>query len=98
MERHDNELCKGYREEIDTLLVFAGLFSAVVTAFSVESYQWLQDDPNDALIGLLSQIARSVAANGSVTISAQSSGLPRSVSTRINIYWFLALSLSLTAA
>ncbi|EJD44293.1 hypothetical protein AURDEDRAFT_20255, partial [Auricularia subglabra TFB-10046 SS5] len=30
-------LCKGYREEIDTLLVFAGLFSAVVTAFAIES-------------------------------------------------------------
>ncbi|EJD38964.1 hypothetical protein AURDEDRAFT_26816, partial [Auricularia subglabra TFB-10046 SS5] len=61
IETHDNELCQGYREEIDTLLVFAGLFSAVVTAFTVESYQWLQDDPNDAIAGLLSQIARSVS-------------------------------------
>ncbi|EJD44222.1 hypothetical protein AURDEDRAFT_27370, partial [Auricularia subglabra TFB-10046 SS5] len=41
MAKHDDEICKAYREEIDTLLVFAGLFSAVVTAFTVESYQWL---------------------------------------------------------
>ncbi|EJD44337.1 hypothetical protein AURDEDRAFT_166717 [Auricularia subglabra TFB-10046 SS5] len=41
MEKYDAELCKAYREEIDTLLVFAGLFSAVVTGFTVKSYQWL---------------------------------------------------------
>ncbi|EJD44327.1 hypothetical protein AURDEDRAFT_20625, partial [Auricularia subglabra TFB-10046 SS5] len=39
VEKYDAELCKAYREEIDTLLVFAGLFSAVVTGFTTESYQ-----------------------------------------------------------
>ncbi|EJD44295.1 hypothetical protein AURDEDRAFT_65360 [Auricularia subglabra TFB-10046 SS5] len=58
MEKHDSELCKAYREEIDTLLVFAGLFSAVVTGFTVESYQWLNDDPSDAMISLLAQICK----------------------------------------
>lgn len=57
VEKDDAEECKAYREEIDTLLVFAGLFSAAVTAFTIESYQWLQSDPNDAIIALLSQIA-----------------------------------------
>lgn len=95
IEKHDAISCKAYREEIDTLLVFAGLFSAVVTAFTIESYQWLQDDPNDAIIALLSQIAQ--AGNQSHT-SAVSGGLPDAVSARINAYWFLSLTLSLASA
>ncbi|KAL0577420.1 hypothetical protein V5O48_004560 [Marasmius crinis-equi] len=33
---YDDEMVDGWKEEIDTLLVFAGLFSAVVTSFTVE--------------------------------------------------------------
>ncbi|EJD42105.1 hypothetical protein AURDEDRAFT_68014 [Auricularia subglabra TFB-10046 SS5] len=69
-------MCDAYREQIDTLLVFAGLFSAVVTAFAAESYQWLQQCRQFAL----------------------SSGLPGPVSVRINSYWFLSLTLSLSCA
>ncbi|EEB89832.1 hypothetical protein MPER_12031, partial [Moniliophthora perniciosa FA553] len=39
VSRHDEDMVKGWRDDIDTLLVFAGLFSAVVTAFVIESYQ-----------------------------------------------------------
>ncbi|EJD44298.1 hypothetical protein AURDEDRAFT_104033, partial [Auricularia subglabra TFB-10046 SS5] len=99
VEKYDSELCKAYREEIDTLLVFAGLFSAVVTGFTIESYQWLNDDPSDAMISLLAQIAQSVSANDTAPLTVQSSsGMPLSVSTRINAYWFVSLSLSLVAA
>ncbi|EJD36891.1 hypothetical protein AURDEDRAFT_22995, partial [Auricularia subglabra TFB-10046 SS5] len=62
VEKYDAGLCQTYREQIDTLLVFAGLFSAVVTAFSIESYQWLQDDPNAKAAELLAQIANLLAA------------------------------------
>ncbi|EJD46863.1 hypothetical protein AURDEDRAFT_22173, partial [Auricularia subglabra TFB-10046 SS5] len=48
VENHDRGMCEAYREQIDTLLVFAGLFSAVVTAFTVESYHWLHADAADA--------------------------------------------------
>ncbi|EJD44290.1 hypothetical protein AURDEDRAFT_27191, partial [Auricularia subglabra TFB-10046 SS5] len=99
LEKYDAELCKAYREEIDTLLVFAGLFSAVVTAFSIESYQWLQDGSDDLMIGLLTHIARSVARNDTAPLPTLSSpAMPRSASIRINTYWFLSLSLSLSAA
>ncbi|KAF8990451.1 hypothetical protein BDZ89DRAFT_1195172 [Hymenopellis radicata] len=30
---------------MNSILIFAGLFSAVVTAFTIESYQWLEADP-----------------------------------------------------
>lgn len=91
VEKYDAEMCKAYREEIDTLLVFAGLFSAVVTGFTVEAYQWLQEDSNDAILTVLSQIASSVGPTTSVAAAPTSSGMARSVSIRINAYWFLAL-------
>lgn len=100
MEAHDLNICKAYREEIDTLLVFAGLFSSVVTAFSVESYQWFKNDSDDALLILLSQIAQSTFPNITYPprLPAADSGIHPTVRTRINAYWFLALSLSLSAA
>ncbi|EJD44350.1 hypothetical protein AURDEDRAFT_18362, partial [Auricularia subglabra TFB-10046 SS5] len=98
MEKYDAELCKAYREEIDTLLVFAGLFSAVVAGFTVESYQWLQDDPNDAIIAILTQIAASMEPNNTVSVAAPSPTMAQSVSSRINAYWFISLALSLSAA
>ncbi|KAJ8455484.1 hypothetical protein ONZ51_g12442 [Trametes cubensis] len=39
---YSNELIKRWREEIDAYLVFAGLLSAILTAFNVESYRMLQ--------------------------------------------------------
>lgn len=39
----------------------AGLFSAVVTAFTVESYTWLQQDPGDASNALLTQISQQLS-------------------------------------
>ncbi|KAF9467504.1 hypothetical protein BDZ94DRAFT_1155683, partial [Collybia nuda] len=52
MDASDDGMCKGWREQIDTLIIFAGLFSATVTAFAVESYQWLQESPSDTLARL----------------------------------------------
>uniref|UniRef100_A0A0W0EXN4 DUF6535 domain-containing protein n=1 Tax=Moniliophthora roreri TaxID=221103 RepID=A0A0W0EXN4_MONRR len=46
-----------WKEDIDTLLVFAGLFSAVVAAFAIESYQWLSENLADATVALLVQIS-----------------------------------------
>ncbi|ESK92249.1 hypothetical protein Moror_4711 [Moniliophthora roreri MCA 2997] len=95
--RHDDDMVKNYKEDIDTQLVFAGLFSAVVTAFLIESYQWLSEDPADATVALLMQI--SVQLNPSQSIPAER--LPfeaDSFSIRINCFWFLSLILSLTSA
>ncbi|KZV96329.1 hypothetical protein EXIGLDRAFT_643272 [Exidia glandulosa HHB12029] len=101
VEKYDKGLCESYREQIDTLLVFAGLFSAVVTAFAVESYKWLQDDPTDTSAELLRQIVQ-LLANGtdSTPIAVPSLGrsLPDAAAARINLYWFLSLTLSLSTA
>lgn len=80
----------------------AGLFSAVVTAFIIESYQQLRPDPTDVVISLLQQIVSGTSnvANGtlpSVSGSPASFAAARS-SIRVNIFWFTSLVLALTVA
>ncbi|KAG8940623.1 hypothetical protein FRC03_005282 [Tulasnella sp. 419] len=43
-ERYDKEIVDGWSRALDNLLVFSGLFSAVNTAFIIETYQLLQPD------------------------------------------------------
>lgn len=77
----------------------AGLFSAVVTAFVIETYQGLQEDPNDTIILLLSRISDSLENPLNVTKSSDSlipQFSPSSSIIRINIYFFISLILSLT--
>ncbi|EEB98162.1 hypothetical protein MPER_02379 [Moniliophthora perniciosa FA553] len=91
-------MVKGWRDDIDTLLVFAGLFSAVVTAFVIESYKWLDKDPADTTVTLLTQLI-SVQVNGSQSVSFEPTQFkPDASSIRINVFWFLSLILSLTSA
>ncbi|KAK1223606.1 hypothetical protein PQX77_013519 [Marasmius sp. AFHP31] len=92
----DDGLVKGWKEDIDTLLVFAGLFSAVVTAFTIESYQWLEEQPEDTTVALLKQISWK-QINGTTPPDPQ----PFEVSTSIiciNVLWFLSLILALVDA
>ncbi|KAG7445268.1 uncharacterized protein BT62DRAFT_1006969 [Guyanagaster necrorhizus] len=96
-EKYDNEFCKGWKEDIDTLLVFAGLFSAAVTAFTVESYQWLQPNSSDISAQLLLQISRQLSDPNTTTVQANGADdfSPSHTSRRINVFWFLSLTLSL---
>ncbi|KAK7014454.1 hypothetical protein VNI00_019348, partial [Paramarasmius palmivorus] len=95
---YDEELVKGWREDIDTLLVFAGLFSAVVTAFLIESYQQLEEDPADKTNTLLEQLIY-VQLNASHCCAPQVVKFTPNASTiRVNCFWFLSLVFSLTAA
>ncbi|KDR71743.1 hypothetical protein GALMADRAFT_143541 [Galerina marginata CBS 339.88] len=97
----DKIKCNGWKEEVQNLLIFAGLFSAVVTAFVVESYKSLRQDPNDAIVGLLSHIASRLdnlqLNETAAPLSFPSSSFtPTPSSIRVNIFWFLSLILSLT--
>ncbi|KAG8941317.1 hypothetical protein FRC03_004653 [Tulasnella sp. 419] len=40
-DEFDAELLKGWNNSLDVLLIFAGLFSAINTAFIAETYSWL---------------------------------------------------------
>ncbi|EEB94327.1 hypothetical protein MPER_06873, partial [Moniliophthora perniciosa FA553] len=91
-------MVKGWRDDIDTLLVFAGLFSAVVTAFVIESYQWLAEDPADTTVTLLIHLISVQASGSQATPFEPTQFTPDPSSIRINVFWFLSLILSLTSA
>ncbi|KAJ3546209.1 hypothetical protein NM688_g5539 [Phlebia brevispora] len=99
-----------YKEDIDTLLVFTGLFSAVLTAFVVESYQELSPDPMDTVIQLLGQISMQthsyVISANMINSTISSSGPPQLETTfepslpavRVNQLWFSSLVITLITA
>ncbi|KAF9467945.1 hypothetical protein BDZ94DRAFT_1318466 [Collybia nuda] len=106
VQKFDEEMCRGWREEIDTLLVFAGLFSAAVTAFTIESYHWLQEDPDKISNQILTQISIHLVSLNSINTTAIPSASKLQVSDpftgstsaiRINAFWFTSLTLGLTA-
>ncbi|KAK1219617.1 hypothetical protein PQX77_017664 [Marasmius sp. AFHP31] len=91
----DDGLVGGWKEDIDTLLVFAGLFSAVVTAFTIESYQWLQEAPEDTTVALLKQISQQM--NGTSVPEPDMFSVSSS-DVAINVLWFLSLIIALVDA
>ncbi|KAF9262054.1 hypothetical protein L218DRAFT_830685, partial [Marasmius fiardii PR-910] len=95
---NDEDLVSGYKEDIDTRLVFAGLFSAVVTAFTIESYQWLQEDPADSTVERLRQISQQIGGQSIPSTSSPPDFAPSGSVIRINTFWFLSLILALIDA
>ncbi|KAK1231490.1 hypothetical protein PQX77_005389 [Marasmius sp. AFHP31] len=91
----DDGLVGGWKEDIDTLLVFAGLFSAVVTAFTIESYQWLREAPEDTTVALLKQISQQM--NGTSVPELDTFAVSSS-DVAINVLWFLSLIIALVDA
>ncbi|KAF9563022.1 hypothetical protein CPC08DRAFT_612719, partial [Agrocybe pediades] len=95
----DKKQCSVWIDEVQNLLIFAGLFSAVVTSFVVESYKNLQPDPNDSVISLLSVIAISGLSSSDTSSSPPISPAPFAPAAsyiRVNVLWFMSLVLSLT--
>ncbi|KAL5632185.1 hypothetical protein ACGC1H_000256 [Rhizoctonia solani] len=98
-EEYDQELVKGRHASLDVLLLFAALFSAILTAFLVESKSLLQEDPADTAAALLLIIAQhQVKPGSSFAHIDQSSFSPTNAALWINGLWFAALALSLAAA
>ncbi|EIW53860.1 uncharacterized protein TRAVEDRAFT_87322, partial [Trametes versicolor FP-101664 SS1] len=48
VQRYSDGMVERWNKEIDTYLVLAGLFSAILTAFNVQSYLLLQPSASDA--------------------------------------------------
>ncbi|KAH9475118.1 hypothetical protein JR316_0012229 [Psilocybe cubensis] len=95
--------CDAWNNEIQNLLIFAGLFSGLVTAFISQSYKTLQPDPNANLVSLLAIIAEGLNNSSSTaekvaSIATQPSStfVPSSAAVRVNVCWFISLILSLT--
>ncbi|KAF8604489.1 hypothetical protein BDV93DRAFT_491675 [Ceratobasidium sp. AG-I] len=103
-KEQDDELVDSKNKNLDMMLLFATLYSAILSAFLIESKKLLQQDPTEVSNGLLLLIAQSqqrieqgqpqptLAPIQPVTFSAPSSA------RWINGLWFLSLALSLSAA
>ncbi|EIW52754.1 uncharacterized protein TRAVEDRAFT_75837, partial [Trametes versicolor FP-101664 SS1] len=113
VKTYSDEMVERWNKVIDTYLVFAGLFSAILTAFNVQSYPLLQPPTLDP-VTVLQQISlqlHSFAINSSFANStAPSSAGPSPPHTAsgpaavpqsaiwLNILWFSGLIISLTSA
>ncbi|KAL1715807.1 hypothetical protein EV715DRAFT_275500 [Schizophyllum commune] len=103
---YDTELIEGWRDTLDVLLVFAGLFSAVVTTFVVQTSTALQADFAHISVSIMlelvaiqrawasglpvDEVPRSALSIDSVTAS--------SLDYWCNGFWFVSLALSLSTA
>ncbi|KAK0442866.1 hypothetical protein EV421DRAFT_1681148, partial [Armillaria borealis] len=104
---YDANMVEESRDNVDVLLVFAGLFSAVVTTFVVQTSQSLQPDYAAMSASLLyeSVLVQRAIANGSPINAIAPSPLnptiafvPATTDVWVNGLWFTSLFLSLTTA
>ncbi|KAG7453275.1 uncharacterized protein BT62DRAFT_867964, partial [Guyanagaster necrorhizus] len=106
-QAYDEAKFQVLRDNVDVLLVFAGLFSAVVTTFVAQTSQNLQVDYSEVSAFLLYEmvnIQRAIASGAGVdSVSASplnptSVFIPSASDRCVNGLWFLSLSLSLVTA
>ncbi|KAF8798236.1 hypothetical protein BYT27DRAFT_6900122 [Phlegmacium glaucopus] len=108
-ESYDRALMETWKDDMDSIIIFAGLFSAVLTAFTVDASKNLKLDPTDhtnALLSqtvvLLAQISQQLGPNGSQTIISPLQPLEQfklnPSDLRVNIFWYMSLGFSITAA
>ncbi|KAI0093784.1 hypothetical protein BDY19DRAFT_918945 [Irpex rosettiformis] len=105
IKKYDEDKIKECRDDIDTLMTFAGLFSAAITAFLVQSYQALLPSKADETLEVLRFIAQqnliSNGQNSSLNHAFLSTSDPSNTSDAlvlVNILWFASLISSLVAA
>ncbi|KAI0338036.1 hypothetical protein BDW22DRAFT_1338598, partial [Trametopsis cervina] len=107
----DEEKIKDVKEDIDNILVFADLYSAVLSALIAISILSLQPDTTATMIVLLMQITtqthsytitpgflNSTVPPLDVATLTQSSFKPSLSAKRVNILWFASLTLALISA
>ncbi|KAJ3487221.1 hypothetical protein NLI96_g3685 [Meripilus lineatus] len=105
----DERKIKDYKDDIDTLLVYTGLFTAIQAAFTIEAYKLLQRDPAETTVRLLAQISQQLngyRVNPSFVNSTYHSSTafltvshrPSTYALGANYFWFLSLTLSLITA
>ncbi|CAK5278560.1 unnamed protein product [Mycena citricolor] len=109
-QNYDQGLLEGWRSEMDGMLIFAGLFSGVITTFIIDSYKTLNPDSGSQTVVLLTQ---TVALLGQISVqlahmnngTAIADALPPAAafsppasSLVCNALWFTSLALSLSSA
>ncbi|KAK7038461.1 hypothetical protein R3P38DRAFT_545759 [Favolaschia claudopus] len=103
-QKYDKGLVESWKSDMEGMLIFAGLFSAVLTAFLIESYKTLNPDPDDLTVLLLTRISEQIVASANGNTSnippplELNDGGPTRAALACNALWFLSLGLSLSCA
>ncbi|KAN0137293.1 hypothetical protein V8E53_004738 [Lactarius tabidus] len=98
-DEHDKMITELWRGEADSILIFTGLFSSIITAFVILSYDGLFPSPSETTDFLLAQILRQLT-NGTncVPVVSPPQFVPSASSIRVTVTWFLSLVFSLSSA
>ncbi|KAF5368877.1 hypothetical protein D9758_002995 [Tetrapyrgos nigripes] len=100
-QEYDKALIESWKSDMDGMLLFSALYSAVLAAFIIESYKNLQQGPASTTSDLLVQMSKQLAllSNGTVfTFEEPTSFHPTASSLACNFLWFLSLALALTCS
>ncbi|KAI9435372.1 hypothetical protein BJY52DRAFT_1131138, partial [Lactarius psammicola] len=96
IEKQDKEMVERWKGEADSALIFAGLFSGVVTVTLIESYKFLSPNPSDEAVKLLTQISGQLVniSNGIPLENVIAEPFkPRTSAILVNITWFCSMAL-----
>ncbi|KAJ6587838.1 hypothetical protein B0H10DRAFT_1634221, partial [Mycena sp. CBHHK59/15] len=88
----DEKLAKILNSDLDPLLLFAGLFSAILSAFLIKVRKGLQEDLQDKANQLLTALVENQHNSGTKSFKSTST------SHWVNGLWFSSLMLSLISA
>ncbi|KAF9069320.1 hypothetical protein BDP27DRAFT_1265102 [Rhodocollybia butyracea] len=99
----DNDMIGELSDSLDILLVFAGLFSAVLTTFVAQTSQSLSQDSTQLSVSYLSELTMLVRANTNSTAISNTPPTSTAFSPAIpdlwvNGLWFTGLAISLSVA
>ncbi|KAH7329769.1 hypothetical protein B0J17DRAFT_206787 [Rhizoctonia solani] len=103
----DEELVHGWNRSLDVTLVFAALFSAILTGFLIEISSRLREDPSDETSKTLAILSEAliIIANGTRPEHIVSSPgsqptyfTPTRAAVLVSTLWYLSLSLSVATS
>ncbi|KAF8257731.1 hypothetical protein EI94DRAFT_1817065 [Lactarius quietus] len=96
-KKEDSQMTKNWTRDTSGLLIFASLFSVVVTGFITESYKKLSPNSGEQTVALLTQLVNNSTGALAAVQNSPPFKAPASI-VRVNVLWFLSLILSLSCA
>ncbi|CAG8678032.1 9426_t:CDS:2, partial [Acaulospora colombiana] len=93
----DREMIKDWNDSLNTLLIFTALYSAVLTAFIIESMKLLEEDPTETTRDILLIISKQLANTSHPAFEQVAYETPR-YAVVVNGLFFSSLSCALIAA
>ncbi|KIP10217.1 hypothetical protein PHLGIDRAFT_65998, partial [Phlebiopsis gigantea 11061_1 CR5-6] len=102
----DEKTIDEWKDELANLLIFIGLFSAVLTGFIVLTLPMIEENSTESSAKLLAQISQQLASlsvspnfiNSTIPALEPEALQPDDRILKLNILWIVSLSLSLNAA